>query len=163
MRTEVEILAKLKQKNDPFDDMFGAQRGRLMEALSFETARKEGLLNESFLKEVDAGKDPEWTATTDETLRASIVDYLGFAWGKCLEHRGISASRSLSHFRALCWLLEDEEAVLFINDDNNYAPYGAPVLAYLSKRFSYPMPKGIKARRMSNGLPCVASCEEGCQ
>lgn len=79
---------------------------------------------------------------SQEAIIEEMRDYMEFAWGKCEEERGISASRSIDKFSA--WLL-------ILNDDlweelrtgNDYSPYGAPLLAKVSQKFGFNAPTEI--------------------
>ena len=68
-----------------------------------------------------------------------MKDYTPFAWEKCHGQRGLSAIRSIDHFKGWCWLLEDDEALAFISNDDNYSQYGALMLAYLCERYGFPV------------------------
>jgi hypothetical protein len=64
-------------------------------------------------------------------------DYMKFAWKKCLNERGLSAMRSLAHFRAWLWILQDYEALQFINLIGHYGCYGAPCLKYICDKYRW--------------------------
>jgi hypothetical protein len=159
MRSEAEVLERLAGLKS---DFFGAQCAQLLFGISFETAKANGLLPEEYLKKIESGESQKWEKTTDERIQNSIVGYLDFAWDKATGHRGLSASRSLDHFRGWCWLLGDDEALSFIDDDANFPQYGAPILMYLSKRFGHTPPSGEDAKNMAQGLSCSPYCEDGC-
>ena len=97
-----------------------------------------------------------------DVIKNDMLTYLAFAWKKAEDHRGISASRSVEKMRAWLWLLGDDEALAFAKADKNYPNYGAPVLAYISRRYSQPMPTSPEVMRMVAGLPCRPGCD-GCQ
>ena len=157
MKTQEEIVARIKYLAK--DDMFGFATQDLIYALELDLAAP--YLNEAFVKEIRAG-EKEWKRPpTDEEIKKELIGYLDFAWEKCLGHRGISASRSIGHFTAWCWLLGDEGSVAFLENDTNFAQYGAPCLAYLSKKYGHEMPTGVDAQRMSRGEKCEPTCE-GC-
>jgi len=62
-------------------------------------------------------------------------DYISFAWEKANDKRGISANRSIDHFKGWLWLLGDEEGIEYLKA--NYAPYGKPGLAYTCKKYGF--------------------------
>lgn len=155
MRTQKEILAQMKARA-PYDPL-GFETGDLLPFLDFAHAR------EFLVPDATPEKWAEACAeSTDAAVRKRMDDYIEFAWDKCTSHRGISASRSIAHFRAWAWLIGDDEAVAFIDDEDNYAPYGAPILGYLSKRYGWAMPGDESTARMVAGESCVDGCDMGC-
>ena len=97
MRTQPEIVTHIYDVTAAGDDLMGWQLEVLVTALEYENAGP-------WLK-------PTVTADTwgpvlnDEVQRALAIDYLAFAFGKALDHRGISASRSVDKLDAWLWLL----------------------------------------------------------
>lgn len=153
LRTDEEIIARLKDERrlDPFG--FGVSD--LVPLLPFEKARpwlKEGVTAD------------EWRV--DARDRYSVIermrDYMPFAWDKALDHRGLSASRSITHFKEWLWLLGDDETLAFAEDDSNYANYGAPILKRVCERYGFPIPDDGAAAMMANGKPCEPGCDQGC-
>ena len=129
----------IKQKiSEGFEhDVFGFGVNDLVEVLPFEAAKE--YLAESFLSKENAAE--EWEAfrlKTDDDVKDKMLDYLSFAWDKADDCRSLSADRSIRHFAAWAWLIDDE---LYnkIEDmyENDYAPYGTPILTYLSKELGY--------------------------
>jgi hypothetical protein len=129
-RTENQILQRLKEIADA-DDMFGVERSRLLEALSWQAAQ-------SFLQDGHDHEEAEWEdhrlKTTGQVID-QIVSYLGFAWGKANESRGLSAQRSLAHFRGLLYLLgsDHDELRQWIGSPEHYQFYGKPQLVKVSE------------------------------
>ena len=118
-------------------DVFGFGADDLTEALPFEAAKE--YLAESFLSKENA--EEEWEVLrlkTDDEVKDKMLDYLSFAWDKAEGCRGLSADRSIRHFAAWAWLIDDD---LYnkIEDmyENDYAPYGTPILTHLSKELGY--------------------------
>lgn len=154
MRTQEEILEKVAEKREPFDDFFGTIRADLIYGLTYENAKPyltEGATPETFKP----------TLTDEEVIRA-VLEYLDFAWGKATGHRGLSASRSIDHMRAWMWLLGDQEMLDFIESGGNYENYGAPILKRIGDKYGY---KGVLdqfALNMAAGKKCHADCNEGC-
>ena len=70
---------------------------------------------------------------TEEFVRGEALKYLDFAFGKALDHRGISAGRSVQKMKEYCWLLGLDEAVAFAEDSENYPNYGVPILKHVAK------------------------------
>lgn len=135
MKSIKEIKDKIKTgfEHDVFD--FGTND--LIEALPFETAKE--YLAEDFLSKENATE--EWEALrlkTDDDVKDRILDYLSFAWDKANDGRGLSADRSIRHFAAWAWLIDDE-LYTKIEDmyENDYAPYGKPILTFIGDKLGY--------------------------
>ena len=109
--------------------------------LEFESSVLVGFLPENRLMDVSLSlkKEATWehTPPTEEAVKKAMRAYFDFAMQKCKGERGISASRSISHYRAWVWLLKDEEALAFLNNMCNYPEYGRPMLEYLNERFGF--------------------------
>jgi hypothetical protein len=160
MRSLVEIVEKIKVLNS-IEDYFGAERSELVQALPFEEAKPWLAEN---------AEKADWTAATatDELVRTSAAEYLRFAIGKAENHRGISASRSIDHFRGWVWLSAPREIYdQFL--ETSYTNYGAPQLKFaatalgLSAEWAELAPEGSGIERMSRGLDCDPDgCESGC-
>jgi hypothetical protein len=149
MRTEAEIIKRISEVKE--NDFFGFETTDLLACLSFKAAKP-------FLKKGAKADGWEPEPRDAESLKARIVKYLEFAWEKAVDHRGLSASRSISHFRAWLWLLGDDVALDFASDESKYTPYGAPVLAFLSERFGHRRPADEMANNMAAGRPCSHDC-----
>lgn len=106
----------------------------------------------------------EWVPDpfTRERMLFDLADYLQFAWTKARDHRGLSAVRSVDKIQTWCYLLEDDEAVAFAQDGNNYPMYGAPILKYVSGRYRFELPQDPGVLRMAQGLACCEGCNQGC-
>ena len=135
MKTVVEIKDRIKKgfKND----FFGFGISDLVEALPFEDAKE--YLNEDFLSKQTA--EAEWEVRrlkSNEDVKKAMVDYLPFAWEKANNERGLSADRSIQHFIAWAWLYDEEfQRNIETMYDTNYAPYGKPILKYISEKLGY--------------------------
>lgn len=154
MRTVNEITARIHEIAGT--DIFGFETPDLIGALPFSTARP-------WLK--DTVTADSWTPVhaTDEQVIAAMREYMSFAWQKATDHRGLSANRSIAHFRAWLWLLADTELVAFIDSDDHYAPYGAPILKRICEKYQFAMPvDDAAAMNMASGRPCRDGCNEGC-
>lgn len=127
MRTQKEILDRIDEVKA--EDYFGFEVNDLFTALDYEHAKP-------FLKP-DCTKE-QWedgiTPYTPEKYRNKISEYLEFAWEKANDERGISASRSQSHFRAWIWLAGDDD-VLSRVEAEEYEPYGKPKLAIIEAHY----------------------------
>lgn len=97
---------------------------------------------------------------TEEFVRSKAIDYLAFAFEKAVDHRGISASRSVIKMREYAWLLGMDDVVAFADDDSNYANYGVPILKRMAMALGVELPPEIAAWK--DGEPCRPDCNEGC-
>lgn len=130
MRTNVEILNRIASEAEL--DFFGVVTADLVACLSYKDAKpflKKGIKKSEW-------KDPPLEeAGCDKIVKDRLLDYLPFALNKCVDHRGLSASRSMDHIRTWLWLLKDEEALAYASDGDHYPMYGAPILKYVCERY----------------------------
>ena len=98
-----------------------------------------GWIRESVTDFYPAAYKPEHKSKCPELTRENVIkymqDYMSFAWEKANDKRGISANRSIDHFKGWLWLLEDEESIEYLKV--NYAPYGKPGLAYICIKYGF--------------------------
>jgi hypothetical protein len=97
---------------------------------------------------------------TEAYLLKAARDYLNFAFDKAIDHRGISASRSVTKLREWLWLLGFDEIVAFCDDGRNYTNYGVPILKRVAAALDVPLPNEIAA--WPDGAPCTPHCASGC-
>jgi len=157
-RTAAEVLAYVGSDGEP--SFLGFDREALARFLSFEEARP-------WMKP-DATADG-WPAPLPRTREASLaeaVDYIQrVGIDKAVNHRGISANRTVEKLRVLCWLAGDEEAVK-ICDTEPYPNYGAPILRALCRHLGVNYASLLDAYNlgvfedMADGRTCRA-CREG--
>jgi hypothetical protein len=157
VRTDEEILARIAAVKDT--EMFGYQTADLMSRLSFDAALKSGQIGSDTTAE---GWKIESRLSAD--LLATIKDYMAFGWDKATGHRGLSAERTIDHYRAWIWLLGDVEYDAI--DWENYRNYGAPILMQICLTFELPLPNRAtlrsRAHNMATGMMCVPGCRDGC-
>lgn len=164
MRTPEEIKARIDKLNSD-GDFFGFQREVLISALPFDEAK-------SFLKDdVTADQWAGLSATTDEAAMAAAADYFKFAIGKALNHRGISAKRSVDKMTAYVWLLGRDDVLLKM-EAADYPNYGVPILKAAADELGFDQPAaGVEGwapedvemwENMAQGRPCHPNCDEGC-
>lgn len=157
MRSEEEIVARIKEIQLSGRDMFGVEAGNLMVQLEFDEAKQ-------FLRP-DVQK-VEWFPVTLQASKETAIGYVPFAIGKMDDHRGLSAGRSIDHMRGWIWLHGTDEQVKAF-EEAEYTNYGAPkvklfceVMGCVDLWETYSTP-GV--RRMAEGLPCRENgCDEGC-
>lgn len=163
IRTPDEIAEYIKEMDDEF--FFASHREVLVPFLPFSIA-KNFLSEDTDIPEGDWDILKEhWEDTrpplTVEFITESARDYYMFAWGKVMDHQGISASRSISKLLAWLWLLGKSEIV----DDDKYAPYGAPILKDIGTAMGWPLPDGSEGTAgggtigpMMDGEACCDEC-----
>lgn len=168
MRTQDEILQRFKvlhgapdDARGSLDDLFGFRQEALLESMTLETAERTGLLKEDF----DRSK---WT---DPDVESTAREYLLFAIGKAVNHRGLSAGRSIEKLGEWLWVLGDE-ALLERFELAPYAQYGAPKLALLVEEWGMQLYAEDKLteelfdvdswQRMVRSEPCHPGCNRGC-
>jgi hypothetical protein len=105
----------------------------------------------------DKDKIPDFE---EEVVRNDMLDYLDFAFGKALDHRGLSAGRSVIKLAKWAWILDRQDLVDFAEDESNYANYGVPVLKRFAQAFDVKMPDSIIA--WEDGEACEPGCSMGC-
>jgi hypothetical protein len=138
-------------------DLFGFMLAVLLTYLPFDLARPY-LKPEAMAAEWNADLPP----FTPAQVAADALDYMAFAWGKVLDHRGLSAGRSIQKFKMWCYLLGEDELVARCDDDRQYPMYGAPILLAICTTLGWPVPVDDRAARMAAGKPCRDDCDEGC-
>jgi len=155
MRTNQEIINRIKAIQP--DDLFGFQIDDLLRFLPFEDAKQ--FLSDEGVKEFANGKWNQEPLTREGVIKI-MKEYMDFALGKASDHRGLSAGRSVEHYKAWVWLLGDEDYGA-INWEN-YPNYGAPILRQICEKYGIPFPESSTLDRMSKGLSCYEGCDEGC-
>lgn len=153
MRTAEEIVEYIKAD----DGFLSFQSEVLVPYLPFDEAKqflKDGVTVEGWV-ELPQPISPE-------RVLADVQEYMKFAWDKALDHRGLSASRSVSKMTAWMWMLGDDELVELCSDDSAYPQYGAPILRAISEKYGCEIPQSDFLARMAQGLPCESGCDMGC-
>lgn len=145
MRSQEEIVAKINSE----DSFFGFGKQVYVSVLDFEHAKQ-------YLK--DGVTEEEWAEAQVTDVRREFETYLDFAIGKALDHRGLSAHRSVEKLNAWSWLMGHDEPI-----EEPYPTYGVPILKALAERHDVPWPQGNEdLDRMARGEPCRENCNEGC-
>lgn len=160
-RTQEEILSRYRELADGREDFFGFRREVLASSMTGDTLRQTGLdLEESTLAAAPL--------TPPENLSGEASGYLEFAIGKIINHRGISASRSVDKLGEYAWLLGRDDVVEAMSAAD-YAQYGAPQVRAFAEGMGWPFLDATgdevdrrALERMSAGDPCEPECEMGC-
>ncbi len=153
MRSIKEIAEKVKEKEfDIFNTFIN-----LVVYLPFSEAKPH--LNADVTEE-------SWEEVrkplTEEVVKREMQYYMAFALEKAANHRGISANRSIDHFKRWLWLLCDGDLLAVAEDDDKYAMYGVPILKAICDKYGFTFPEDEKMQRMAQGKPCHDGCSEGC-
>ena len=123
MRTQNEIVNRIKNREN--NDVFGFETGEYISFLDFEHAKP-------FLK--DGVTISEWKPSENirENILGIMLDYMPFAWEKAKDCRGISAVRSIMHYVAWLWLLDDDFTI-----DEDYQYYGKDELRKICAHYGW--------------------------
>jgi hypothetical protein len=143
MRTIEEVRARFNNQARCNEDVFGF--GSEVLGVFLPEVLGEG-----------AAPDP----FTEEHVLKEARSYLAFAFDKAINHRGLSAGRSVIKMREYAWILGMDDAVAFADDDANYAQYGVPVLKRMAASLNVEIPREIA--EWVDGGPCRPGCGEGC-
>lgn len=128
MRNQTEIMERFEKAAD----LFGTQKGDLIDYMSFENAKPH--LKEEYVAKVEAGEE-KWEAKTDP--KKEILEYLDFAYEKAEGERGLSAGRSMLHFKTWIWLDDEKFYNEIIDMIEDYTDYGIPTLDRISEHYSF--------------------------
>lgn len=122
------------------------------------TTFKKDITAEELSKAKESWREPP---LTEEAVLGKMTAYLNeYGFDKAINHRGLSAGRTIQRLSAWCWLLGRDDLVTFINDDANYKNYGAPILKHVARAFGIPIPAELEM--WVDGDPCRPGCDEGC-
>jgi hypothetical protein len=157
MKTQNEIIERMIFLNHrAMIDMFGWQREALLDALDFEHAKP-------WL--VEGTKPEQWPGDgTEEYVRAVAIDYMDFALSKATGHRGVSANRSIDHYRGWLFALGIDSEINW----DNWGQYGVGILKQICEKLdivevTWSEHDIVMLERMAQGLPCQEEgCDEGC-
>ncbi len=158
-RTQEEIVDRIHEVKGV--DFFAAISNELLTGLDFEHAKE-------FLK--DDATAEQWAQAGypygSDKLRSEARAYLEFAVGKAVNHRGLSAARSVDHYRGWVWLLAPERYDEL--EATDYAQYGAPQLKIAATILGFPeewdrlVATSPEVALMAEGSPCEPGCDSGC-
>lgn len=165
MRTIPEVVARLHaMKQDPRVDIFGFESGVLLGYLPLADALP--FLDEPKLTpEIRARWDEEVDPLDREVVLGAMTEYMSFAVEKVLDHRGLSAGRSVAKMLGWLWLLGDNDLrEQILSDTIPYPQYGAPRLRAIMGKYDLRVDdaRGETFVNMSEGRPCRPDCRDGC-
>lgn len=125
MKTQAEILNQIKLVER--HDIFGFETSTLIDFLEFDNAKsfmKEGVTKEAW--------DVHVKKADRESVLACMLEYMPFAWDKANNFRGISAARSICHYKSWLWMLGDHSI-----DCEDYQFYGKDVLKAICDKYGW--------------------------
>jgi len=125
MKTQKQIVERINSIKEA--DFFGFRVGTLLEMLDFEHAKP-------FLKEGVTESEWDLTERTEGWVKKTMLEYMGFAWGKANNCRGISAGRSMAHYQEWVWAIGDENK---FGDLENYEFYGKDNLVKICEEYGW--------------------------
>lgn len=141
MRTFEEIVKRIEDTAG--EDWLGFEVNEYFRALTPEQI--EVLKPRIIKQEADLSKHvPD--LTNDEAIRKCCIDYMPFAWDKANNCRGISAGRSLAHYKAWLWMLGTDE----FEGIDEYEYYGKPQLVQICAFFGLDSARWDDGRRVND-------------
>lgn len=135
MRTHKEIQDLIDRfEKWPHEDFIGFKREALQTALAMKEGDEDALIKEA-------------------------KEYLVFAIGKAVNHRGLSAGRSVDKLTCWCWVLEHTNFP--DNHGQPYTNYGVPILKWAAEKIGADWPTDDPVlNAMAEGKKCP-ECESG--
>lgn len=124
MRTQEQIVERIENRKD--DDFLGFEIVEYLRFLEYKYAKP-------YLKESSKPEDWKQDENSTESILEIMLDYMPFAWEKAIGCRGISASRSISHYVGWIWMLDDG----FEFDADLYCHYGKNLLREICKQYGW--------------------------
>ena len=151
LRTQDEIVERIRTLNREPIGLGFHQEVLVLHGLDYDHASP--MLNSDVLR-------GQWPTPSGETVWNAAYEYLDFAIGKALDHRGLSAARSIEKMECFCWLLGADVGLV---SGASYPMYGVPGLKAAAGFLGFPWPTGDpKLDNMAAGVPCHPECLYGC-
>lgn len=91
------------------------------------------MLTDEFLNKPNAKEIwEEGRLKTRQDVVDRMKNYLDFAWEKANDERGLSADRSIQHYIAWAWLIDDQLYNKLVHMyETEYREYGKNILTYI--------------------------------
>ncbi len=134
MRTDEEIECRV----DGISTIFGWEIEDLVVRLPFSLAKKYLTIDVTDDSWVQRGKERA-------CIVSEMLDYMPFAWDKANNERGISASRTMSHYTSWLWLAGDD-----LGDIEDYEFYGKDNLVRICDLYGWDSSQWDDGRRVNN-------------
>lgn len=161
-RTQDEILARFQKAIKDGGKGLGAAL-----AAEFRTEVLASAMTLDTLKKIDPNYEGDAEKyPTIRDFKAYGQEYLEFAITKALDHRGLSAGRSIEKLQEIAWLLSRNDVIEAMNEAG-YTNYGAPQLKAFAEKMGFEFKVGQYCEQadldnMAAGKPCHKGCQEGC-
>lgn len=153
IRSQEEIVQRIRDIQSSEEDMFGFRVKVLAPALTWENVKE-------FMKE-DAEKGDWQDGITAQDAFYQASAYYFFAIEKIVNHRGLSAFRSVEKLSEYAWLLCRDD-IVDLMADADYENYGAPKIKVFGEGLGLGWPTMHAIVNMAAGEPCEPGCESGC-
>lgn len=139
MRSQEEIVARFSDRKK--EDVLG-----------FEVSEYACALDRAHLQPFLEGTLAEWEPSlrTTEDVLEKMKGYIDFAYNKVENERSISAERSVLHYIAWLWLIDNTELCARVEHEyaTNYHDYGRNILDMIADHYGWP-----KTARVEDGMP----------
>ena len=136
MKTLQELLNKVSEDKPTREHILDFNTDDLLQFVPFDEA--------GYFLKPDVTKE-EWNGYYRPLKRGNVIgvmeDYMKHAWEICLQKGSKSPRQVISHYHAWLWILEDEEAIEFLLDPDNFDCFGIPILHYICEKYNW----GVKS------------------
>jgi len=136
--TADQIIERIKDRKK--GDMLGFEWQEYCPYLNYEQLVRAGVEFKEDLSDTDKKAINDVTVLDRDKIIEQMRDYMPFAVGKAENQRGISASRSLSHYVAWIWLAGDFDFSKEIDENHNSAgdgDYGLWILEKICEKYGF--------------------------
>lgn len=164
MRTQAQIVARIRFLQSNYSDQLGFQREVFYSYLDFANAKE-------FLKGDGTAEKEQWEIDgipqppCNEFILEEMAGSISWAWDAVRHHKSSTTRRMVFQLRAWLWLLEDETMIAKIDAGHPpFKQFGAPILASVCAQYSLRIPSdNPKITNMIVGYPCSPDCVDGCE
>jgi len=130
MKTQDNILKRLSDfRSRPELDPLKFRQEMLLKFTSF------GTLEHLNAKMYFGSEDWEHLNLTECELTRHLHILLKSTFNHALARRDVSIERGMQMIEVVLWLLDDDDAIEFMNKEDYGVSFGLPIIQYLSKRY----------------------------
>lgn len=156
MKSIIDLLNKINEEGEPGKTSLDFLYNDLLQFLPFNIAK------DYLSKETTA---EEWEMYYRPLKKGNVIglmeSYMSTAWDSCLNKRPTSSSTSLAHYKTWLWILEDQESIDYLNIEENYTCFGAPILKYICDRYGWNLTTFIEEWEREHAQQFIQG--KGCQ